>query len=99
MCSITLEEFKIAYNRLKPFINVTKLEKYKDNIFLKKESNQKTGSFKWSGVLYAIMKVFDNLLLNKIKPYYIVTQSTGNHGIAMIRAVNVLVSYYKEKTL
>jgi len=92
--SITLDEFDNAYKKLKPFLQDTPLKLYKDNIYLKKESQQNTGSFKWSGVLYAIMNIFDNLLLNKTYPYYVVTQSTGNHGIAVIEATRVMIDYY-----
>ena len=97
MYSITLDEFKLAYKRLSNFRRKTKLEKYNDNIFLKKESNQISGSFKWSGVLYAVMKAFDKLLITNKVPSYVVTQSTGNHGIAMIKAVNFLIDDYKRK--
>jgi threonine dehydratase len=78
--NITLNEFKIAYNRIKPFIKETKLESFKNNIYLKKESEQISGSFKWSGVLYAVIKIFDKILQINDKNYHIITQSTGNQG-------------------
>jgi threonine dehydratase len=92
--SITLDDFTYAYKKLKPFLQNTPLELYKDNIYLKKESQQKTGSFKWAGVLYAVMNIFETLLTSKIHPYYIVTQSTGNHGIAVIEATRVMIEQY-----
>ena len=94
--NITLEEFKVAYYRIKPLMKETKLENFKDNIFLKKESNQISGSFKWSGVLYAVMKIFDRIL-KKINNCYLVTQSTGNHGIATLKAINLMINYFSEK--
>ncbi|HNX90475.1 MAG TPA: pyridoxal-phosphate dependent enzyme, partial [Candidatus Omnitrophota bacterium] len=33
----------------------------------------------------------------KERPFYIVTQTTGNHGIALINAVNVAIKIYSEK--
>jgi len=92
---ISLSEFKIANEKIENFINYTPLDQYKDNIFLKRESLQKTGSFKWRGVLYATMCEFDKLLdLKPISDYYIVTQSTGNHGIATIESVYTCIIYY-----
>ena len=95
--NITLEEFKVAYYRIKPLMKETKLKNFKDNIFLKKESNQISGSFKWSGVLYAVMKIFDRILKKKINNCYLVTQSTGNHGIATLKAINLMINYFSEK--
>jgi len=92
--SITLDDFASAYKKLKPFLQDTPLELYKDNIYFKKESQQQTGSFKWSGVLYAVMNIFENLLSNKTHPYYVVTQSTGNHGIAVLEATRIMIDYY-----
>jgi threonine dehydratase len=67
---------------------------------LKKESEQVTGSFKWRGVLFSVLNTFENLKnenINIKEPYYMVTQSTGNHGIAVIRAIHVVKKYYSEK--
>jgi threonine dehydratase len=94
---INIKDFQIAYTKIKPFIKKTKLIYYKNNIYLKQESKQYSGSFKWSGVLYAIINIFDKLLIHKTKPYYIVTQSTGNHGIATLKAINLMITYYKKK--
>ena len=94
---ITLKEYENAYNRIKKFIKTSELEFYKDNIYLKNEKEQITDSFKWSGVLFAVMKVFDKIVNDKILNYCIVTQSTGNHGIATIRAVNILIDEYISK--
>jgi threonine dehydratase len=99
MKNITLDDFKYSYNKIKIFVKNTDLIKINKNTYIKKESQQITGSFKWSGVLYATMRVFDQILEKPIKSeiYYIVTQSTGNHGIALIRSVNILVDYYLKK--
>lgn len=98
--TITLSEFNNAINMLKPFIVKTKMEKWKNNIYLKRESSQVTGSFKWRGVLYSVMNAFENLKniqTDETKPYYLVTQSTGNHGIAVIHGVRLMKKYYCEK--
>lgn len=94
--NIKLEEFEFAYNKIKKFYKETPLLLFKDNIFLKKESLQFTGSFKWSGVLYSVMKTFDEIVIHKTSPFYLVTQSTGNHGIAVIASVTLMIEYYNK---
>lgn len=97
ICDITLEEFVNAATKIENLINLTSLDKWRDNIYLKKESIQKTGSFKWRGVLYATMVEFEKLLSNLPNTdYYIVTQSTGNHGIATIESVYTCIHYYSK---
>ena len=98
--TITIEEFNHAINMISPFIIKTDMELFKDNVYLKKESSQITGSFKWRGVLYSVMNIFEELKetqINENKPYYLVTQSTGNHGIAVIHAVKIMKEHYCEK--
>lgn len=94
--SITLQEFELAYQKIKPFYKETPLISFKNNIFLKQESLQVTGSFKWSGVLYSVMKTFDEILIHKTSPYFLVTQSTGNHGIAVIASVTLMIEHYSK---
>jgi threonine dehydratase len=95
---IKICDYEKAYNRLKSYVNNTDLKLLEDNIFLKKESLQKTNSFKWSGVLYSVIIEFDKILVLKDikKPYYLVTQSTGNHGIAVIYSVIFMIEKYIE---
>ena len=99
---IYLSEFKKAYEVLKLYVNNTDLVKLKNNIFLKKETMQKTNSFKWSGVLYSVIIEFDKILKSntkdnkKYKSFYLVTQSTGNHGIAVIYTIIFLIEKYIE---
>ena len=98
--TILLEEFNAAIQMISPFVKKTELENYKNNIFFKKESSQVTGSFKWRGVLYSVMNTFEQLKdieINQSEPYYLVTQSTGNHGIAVIHAVQEIKKYYCKK--
>lgn len=93
---ITLNEYKIAYQKIKKFIKDTPIINIRNNLFLKQESKQVTGSFKWSGVLYSVMKTFDEILIHKNSPYFIVTQSTGNHGIAVIASVTLMIEHYSK---
>lgn len=98
--SISFDEFDKSIQLIAELVYETELVHYKDNIFLKKESNQITGSFKWRGVLFSIMTAFENLLnqyIDETQPFYMVTQSTGNHGIAVIHAVNLMRVYYSYK--
>jgi len=97
MENIALEEFQDAITNLAPFIKSTPMDHFKDNIYLKRESQQTTGSFKWRGVLYCVMNAFKELekqIINEEKPYYLVTQSTGNHGIALIHGIKVMKEHY-----
>ena len=93
---ITLNEYRIAYQKIKQFIRDTPIINIRNNVFLKQESKQVTGSFKWSGVLYSVMKTFDEILIHKTSPYFLITQSTGNHGIAVIASVNLMIEYYSK---
>jgi threonine dehydratase len=93
-------------SKIKPFIKSTKLEELGENLYIKKESDQWTNSFKWSGVFYSVLCEFekikkattwDNILeWGENRDYYFVTQSTGNHAIALINAVNECINLYSE---
>jgi threonine dehydratase len=94
---ISIEEFDRAIQIIAPFVKTTSLEHYRDNIYLKRESEQITGSFKWRGVLYSVMNAFNelrNIKIDESKPYYMVTQSTGNHGIAVIKSVHIMKMHF-----
>jgi threonine dehydratase len=103
MSIIAKEEFEHSASRISSFVANTPLTQLEghSNVYLKQESRQVTGSFKWRGVLYAVFTAFDELLqLHDIdcdKPFYMVTQSTGNHGIAAIRAIMVVKQHFMEK--
>ena len=99
MENIELDEFQNAITNLAQFVKTTPMDHFQENIYLKRESQQTTGSFKWRGVLYCVMNAFKELekqTINEQKPYYLVTQSTGNHGIALIHAVKVMKEHYGE---
>ena len=87
-------------SKVKPFIKLTKLEKLGENLYIKKESDQWTNSFKWSGVFYSVLyefeKIKNKIELDKNNDFYFVTQSTGNHAIALITAVNKCIDLYSQ---
>ena len=73
-------------------------------VFLKDEAGQKTGSFKVRGVLFEVetavearLKEIEDKPELAQQPFYIVTQTDGNHGIAMIYAVASIRRKYKRR--
>ena len=92
---IKFEEFEKATQLIKPFIKTTTLEHYRDNIFLKRESEQITGSFKWRGVLFSVMNAFEelrNILINNIVNYQAIILSIAISIIYFI--AGILVFYF-----
>ena len=71
-----------TYNRIHAHLHETRLLFDEDSgLWLKCESDQKTGSFKWRGALSK---------LSTFGPgHNIVTASTGNHGLAVATAANL----------
>ncbi|MFA5146367.1 MAG: pyridoxal-phosphate dependent enzyme [Candidatus Omnitrophota bacterium] len=71
-------------------------------VFLKDESVQVSGSFKMRGVAFEVDEAVRGRIaeIDKLdpslrdRPFYIVTQTDGNHGIAMIEAVRLAVEKY-----
>ncbi len=70
-------------------------------IFRKKESTQPAGSFKARGVSYQVFRAIEKRIKDmetdpslRNKPFYLVTQTTGNHGRALIRAVRLSIEYF-----
>jgi len=99
MENITFDEFQQAIHDLTPFVQNTPMDYFQENIYLKRESQQTTNSFKWRGVLYCVMNAFKELENENIditNPYYLVTQSTGNHGIALIYGIKVMKDHYSK---
>ena len=93
-----LTMFNKVYNKILPDIIQTPLKKYKNNIYLKRESLQKTKSFKWNGVLNEMYTIFDEIInTNSLEnTYYITTQSTGNHAIATTQSYYFLRDKYSK---
>ena len=95
---MNLTTFSKVYNKILPDIIQTPLERYKDNIYLKRESLQKTNSFKWNGVLNEMYTIFDEIVNTNslVNTYYITTQSTGNHAIATTQSYYFLRDKYSK---
>lgn len=86
-----LEKIEEAYNRIKNTINKTPImtsskldQKVKANCFLKMESFQRTGSFKFRGAFNAISS-----LSPKLKAKGVTTHSSGNHAQALSLAAKM----------
>lgn len=102
---------KIVRTPLIPLLTLS--EQTGKQVFIKDESFQNGGAFKGRGVYWevfvAIEKAIDDHLkgiksngrdktdLEYESGLKIVTQSTGNHGIAMIRAVTQAVEFFSDK--
>ena len=89
---LTLNKINQAYKRLKNVSYLTPLiyckmlsEKYKSNIFLKAESLQISGSFKYRGAYNKILQI-----LEKQQNQEVVAWSSGNHAYAVAMAANKL---------
>ena len=85
---ISLGKFNNANNIIKDKVKETPLFKLNQiskeinkDIYLKDESKQFTNSFKIRGVYYVINKEIQNI---EKEGTYLITQSTGNHGIAFL---------------
>ena len=86
---ISLGKFNNANNIIKDKVKETPLfklnqiskEQINKDIYLKDESKQFTNSFKIRGVYYVINKEIQNI---EKEGTYLITQSTGNHGIAFL---------------
>ena len=96
---MNLTLFNKVYNKILPDIIQTPLEQHKNNIYLKRESLQKTNSFKWNGVLNEMYTIFDEIVNTNslVNTYYITTQSTGNHAIATTQSYYFLRDKYSDK--
>ena len=68
-------------------------------IYVKRESHQYGGSFKMRGVGYTVYTAFTEIRemnADPSTPFSLVTQSTGNHGIAMLAALIKCLQYFPE---
>lgn len=81
-----------AERRIRPYILKTPLIRSnylsklsKGNVYLKLESEQVTGSFKARGSLNKLMAVAES-----DKNQFVITASTGNHGLGFARALKIL---------
>jgi threonine dehydratase len=87
----TLEEIKLAHERIQPFIHKTPIltssainEIAGCEVFFKCENFQKVGAFKARGAANAVVKLTDEQKKNGVA-----THSSGNHAAALARAATV----------
>ncbi len=87
---VTIEDIKLAYNRINPYIVETTIysneklnKKYKANIFLKNEVEQLTGSFKIRGALSALSSLKQDGIEG------VVAFSSGNHAQGVSKAAQI----------
>ncbi|MEF8848812.1 MAG: threonine/serine dehydratase [Candidatus Thermoplasmatota archaeon] len=92
MKDINLKEIKKAYNRISELINYTPIHNSRtlnqivgSNIFLKCENFQRTGSFKFRGVINKLLQLED-----RQKNRGIIAHSSGNHAQAVALASQIL---------
>jgi threo-3-hydroxy-L-aspartate ammonia-lyase len=92
MDSVTFKDVQDAHQTIKSYIKKTpvvfskKLSKMLGHsIFFKLENTQHTGSFKFRGALYSVLKLKNN------PPKSIVTYGTGNHAVALAWAASKIL--------
>ena len=97
--TIELSEIHKANDIVKDVINKTPLFKLNNisnlirkSVYYKDESKQVTSSFKGRGVYYCVFNKLKDIKRNNV---YIVTQSTGNHGIATLHSLWYLMKKTK----
>jgi len=95
---IKLDNFINAKKDIDRFVvdtPLTKLDKLSDEVnkivYMKDESVQVTNSFKPYGVSYNINNIINNIRDNRMMNVSLVTQSTGNHGIAFMYCVHKIM--------
>jgi len=79
---ISLESIEAAASRIRPYIRETPVEQSDNNVWLKCEQMQRSGSFKIRGALNSILSLSPDALARGV-----VTASTGNHGRAVATAL------------
>ena len=79
---ISRESIEAAASRIRPYIRETPVEPSDNNVWLKCEQMQRSGSFKLRGALNSILSLSPDALARGV-----VTASTGNHGRAVATAL------------
>jgi len=82
---ISRESIEAAASRIQPYIRETPVEQSDNNVWLKCEQMQRSGSFKLRGALNSILSLSPDALARGV-----VTASTGNHGRAVATALAAL---------
>jgi threonine dehydratase len=79
---ISRESIEAAASRIRPYIRETPVEPSDNNVWLKCEQMQRSGSFKLRGALNSILSLSPDAIARGV-----VTASTGNHGRAVATAL------------
>jgi threonine dehydratase len=79
---ISRESIEAAASRIRPYIRETPVEQSDNNVWLKCEQMQRSGSFKLRGALNSILSLSPDAIARGV-----VTASTGNHGRAVATAL------------
>jgi threonine dehydratase len=79
---ISRESIEAAALRIQPYIRETPVEQSDNNVWLKCEQMQRSGSFKLRGALNSILSLSPDAIARGV-----VTASTGNHGRAVATAL------------
>jgi threonine dehydratase len=79
---ISRELIEAAASRIRPYIRETPVEQSDNNVWLKCEQMQRSGSFKLRGALNSILSLSPDAIARGV-----VTASTGNHGRAVATAL------------
>ncbi|MDZ4243037.1 MAG: pyridoxal-phosphate dependent enzyme [Candidatus Omnitrophota bacterium] len=109
--SIPKQSFEEAYAVVSKYVRKTPLQRLSrfsettgKTVFLKDDSRQVGGSFKARGVYWVVYRTIMSVVKDPVngrrilnQGLSIVSQSTGNHGIAMIRAVTHLIKVLSEQ--
>ena len=82
---ISRESIEAAASRIQPYIRETPVEQSDNNVWLKCEQMQRSGSFKLRGALNSILSLSPDAIARGV-----VTASTGNHGRAVATALAAL---------
>jgi threonine dehydratase len=82
---ISRQSIEAAALRIQPYIRETPVEQSDNNVWLKCEQMQRSGSFKLRGALNSILSLSPDAIARGV-----VTASTGNHGRAVATALAAL---------
>ena len=86
---INAKQITDIYTRQTPLISLSNIgQDNKQKILLKDETKQHSGSFKLRGVSYIVHKAFQDMDNSGIS---LITQSTGNHGIAILYTIRKIL--------
>lgn len=109
--ALSQKEFEAAHRTLQgvvrktPLIYARELSKLSGkDVYVKDESQQVAGSFKIRGVYYEVFKTIEQIIDDYEQgtsglpaDLQIVTQSTGNHAIAMIHSVRLTIDHFSSR--